>query len=223
MAVSRPARQGDLVEADFEILFGGMKIEGGESKNHPITLGEGKFIPGFEDGILGIVASEEKTFSITAPKDYAKENLRGKMLDVKVKINAVYEITIPELTDEFAKSLGYFETTQALKDNIREELRVEKEKAEKERVRNLLAQKMAEKSEIDVADILIDQEVNKMIMEMETNVKQHGADFEQYLATLKKTKNDLKKDFRGPAERRVRISLVLSEIAKKENVEVDES
>lgn len=223
IAVSRPAQKGDRVEVDFEIRSAGVKIEGGESKNHPIELGEGKFIPGFEDGILGMAAGEEKTFSITASLDYAKENLRGKTLDVKVRINLVFEVATPELTDEFAKSLGQFETAQALKDNIREGLRAEKEEAEKERVRNLLAQKIAEKSEIDIADILIDQEVDKMIMEMETSVKQHGVVFEQYLATLKKTRDDLKKDFKEPAERRVRISLVLSEIAKKEDVKLDES
>lgn len=223
VAVSRPAQKGDLVEVDFEIRSAGVEIEGGESKNHPIELGEGKFIPGFEDGILGLVAGQEKTFSITASRDYVKEGLRGKTLDVKVKVNSVFEVAMPELTDEFAKSLGQFETAQALKESIKNQLRAEKEEAEKERVRNLTAQKIAEKSEIDVADILIDQEANKMISEMEASVKQHSADFEQYIATLKKTRDDLRKDFRAPAERRVRISLVLSEIANKENIKLDEA
>ncbi|MEK7097859.1 MAG: trigger factor [Patescibacteria group bacterium] len=221
--VPRPAQKGDLAEVDFEIRLAGVKIEGGESRNHPIVLGEGKFIPGFEDGIIGMMAGEEKTFSITAPKDYAKENLRGKTLEVKIKANTIYEVIVPELTDEFAKSLGEFETAQALKDSVKKELLIEKENADKERVRHLLAQKVADKSTIDVADILVDQEISKMISELDANVCSHGADFEQYLATIKKTKDDLKNDFREQAERRVRMSLVLAEIADKENIKLDEA
>ena len=220
--VSRPAQKGDLTEVDFEIRSAGVKIEGGESKNHPIILGEGKFIPGFEDGILGARAGEEKEFSISVPEDYAKESLRGKKLDVKAKINAVYELTTPELTDEFAKTIGNFDTAQAMRDNIRDGLKAEKEAEEKERMRNFTVGKIADAAEMEVADILITQEVNKMISELAQSVQAHGADFESYLVHIKKTKDDLKKDFAKQAEKRVRISLVLSEIAASEQIKLDE-
>ena len=161
--VSRPAQKGDLAEVDFEIRSAGVKIEGGESKDHPIVLGEGKFIPGFEDGIMGARAGEEKEFSISVPEDYGKESLRGKKMDVKAKVNAVYELTTPELTDEFAKTIGNFDTAQAMRDNIRDGLKAEKEAEEKERMRNLTAGKIADAAEMEAAAILIDQEVNKII------------------------------------------------------------
>ena len=219
--VSRPVQKGDLAEVDFEIRSAGVKIEGGESKDHPIILGEGKFIPWFEDGILGARAGEEKDFSISVPEDYGKESLRGRRLDVKAKVNAVYELTTPELTDEFAKTNGNFDTVQAMRDNICDGLKAEKEAEEKERMRNLTVGKIADAAEMEVADILIDQEINKMISELAQSVQSHGADFESYLTHIKKTKDDLKKDFTKQAERRVRISLVLTEIAKKEEVELD--
>ena len=220
--VDRPAQKGDLAEVDFEIRSAGVKIEGGESKNHPIILGEGKFIPGFEDGILGARAGEEKEFSISVPEDYGKESLRGKKLDVKAEINAVYELTTPELTDEFAKTIGNFDTAQAMRDNIRDGLKAEKEAEEKERMRNFTVGKIADAAEMEVADILITQEVNKMISELAQSVQAHGADFESYLVHIKKTKDDLKKDFAKQAEKRVRISLVLSEIAASEQIKLDE-
>ena len=220
--VDRPAQKGDLAEVDFEIRSAGVKIEGGESKNHPIILGEGKFIPGFEDGILGARAEEEKDFPISVPEDYAKESLRGGKLDVKAKINAVYELTMPELTDEFAKTFGGFETARALKDNIRDGLKAEKEAEEKERMRHLVIGQIADTAEMEVADILIDQEINKMISELAQSIQAHGADFESYLAHIKKTKDDLKKDFAKQAEKKVRISLTLSEIAEKEDIKLDE-
>ena len=220
--VNRPAQRGDLVEVDFEIRSADVKIEGGGSENHPIVLGEGKFIPGFEDGILGARAGGEKEFSIFAPEDYAKESLRGRKLDVKAKINAVYELTTPELTDEFAKTIGNFETARALKDNILDGLKAEKEAEEKEQMRHLVIGQIADAAEMEVADILITQEINKMISELAQSVQAHGADFESYLAHIKKTKDDLKKDFTKQAEKRVRISLALSEIVEKEKIELDE-
>jgi len=220
--VDRPAQKGDLAEVDFEIRSAGVKIEGGESKDHPIVMGEGKFIPGFEDGITGARVGEEKEFSISVPEDYGKESLRGKRLDVKAKINAVYELTTPELTDEFAKTIGNFDTAQAMRDNIRDGLKAEKEAEEKERMRNFTVGKIADAAEMEVADILITQEVNKMISELAQSVQAHGADFESYLIHIKKTKDDLKKDFAKQAEKRVRISLVLSEIAASEQIKLDE-
>jgi len=220
--VDRPAQKGDLAEVDFEIRSAGVKIEGGESKDHPIVLGEGKFIFGFEDGITGARAGEEKEFSISVPEDYGKESLRGKKLDVKAEINAVYELTTPELTDEFAKTIGNFDTAQAMRDNIRDGLKAEKEAEEKERMRNFTVGKIADAAEMEVADILITQEVNKMISELAQSVQAHGADFESYLIHIKKTKDDLKKDFAKQAEKRVRISLVLSEIAASEQIKLDE-
>lgn len=220
--VTREAKTGDLVELDFEARNAGVKIEGGESRNHPLIIGESKFLPGFEENIVGMKAGEEKTFTIIVPKDYYQEILREKVLDFTVKINNVYELTLPELNDEFAKSLGAFESLTALEDNIKENIVKDKEIKEKERLRKIFAEKLADKTTIDVPEVLVDQEVNTMIAEMRQNIEREGANFDSYLMGIKKTTEDLKREFHKQGDTRVRIALCLEEIAKKENIVLDD-
>lgn len=220
--VAREAKTGDLVELDFEARIAGVKLDGGESRNHPLILGESKFIPGFEENITGMKAGEEKTFSVTVPKDYYQEQLREKILDFKVKINGVYELALPELNDEFAKSLGAFETLVALEESVKENIAKDKETKEVERVRRVFAEELAVKATIDVPDMLVDQEVDTMIAEMRQNIEREGANFDSYLMGIKKTTDDLKKEFRKQADTRVRIALCLKEIAKQENITLDD-
>ena len=220
--VAREARMGDLTELDFEARIAGVKLDGGESRNHPLILGESKFIPGFEENIIGMKAGEEKTFSVTVPKDYYQEQLREKILDFTVKVNGVYELALPELNDEFAKSLGAFETLVALEESVKGNITKDKETKEAERVRRTFAEELAAKATIDVPDMMVDQEVGTMIAEMRQNIEREGANFDSYLMGIKKTTDDLKKEFRTQADTRVRIALCLKEIAKQENIALDE-
>lgn len=216
--VTRPAQKGDFVEVDFEARQAGVKIEGGESRNHPLVIGESKFIPGFDAQCEGMQAGEEKKFALQVPKDYGHEAWRGRTLDFTVKMNAVYAVELPELNDEFVKSLGAFADVAALEKNISEGLHHEKEREQKEKFRNNVVEVIAKKADMEIADILIDQEVRKMVSEIEHNVKDGGLDFDTYLTHIKKTRGEIEKDLRAQAETRVRVSLVLAEIAKKENI-----
>jgi len=220
--VTRPAEKGDFVEVDFEARQAGVKIEGGESRNHPLVIGESKFIPGFDAQCEGMQAGEEKKFSLQVPKDYGHEAFRGRSLDFTVKMNAVYAVQLPEINDEFAKSLGSFADVAALEKNISEGLHHEKEREQKEKFRNNVVEAIAKKADMEIADILVDQEVHKMIADIEHNVKDGGLDFETYLTHIKKTRAEVEKDLRVQAETRVRVSLVLAEIAKKENISASE-
>ncbi len=197
-------------------------MEGGESKNHPVILGDNRFIPGFEKELEGMKAGEEKEFSLKVPADWPRENLVNKDLDFRVKINLVQERDIPEPSDEFAKSLGNFESLDKLKQNIKEGLFTEKELREKERIRMELIEKVAKDSQIDIPEILIENELEKMIGELEHNVLSMGLEFDRYLREIKKTTEDLKKEWRNQAEKRVKIGLVLREIIKKEKIEANE-
>lgn len=220
--VTRPAQKGDFVEVDFEARQAGVKIEGGESRNHPLVIGESKFIPGFDAECEGMQAGEEKKFTLTVPKDYGHEAWRGKALDFTVKMNAVYAIELPAITDEFAQSIGAFADIEALEKSISEGLRHEKEGQQKEKFRNNAVEAIAKKADMEIADILVDQEVRKMMADIEHNVKEGGLDLETYLTHIKKTRAEVEKDLRVQAETRVRVSLVLAEIAKKENITVSQ-
>lgn len=200
ITVNRPAQKGDRVEVDFN-----------ENKNYPLVLGEGRFDPNFEKEIEGMKVGEEKEISLT-----------DKKLNFKVKLNLVQEREIPKLSDDFAKSLGEFESIDKLKKSIREGLIQEKETREKERIRMELIEKVAKDSKMDIPQALIEIELDKMINELQDSVQGMGLDFDKYLQEIKKTADGLKKGWRERAEKRARISLTLRAIAEKEKIEVSE-
>ena len=219
VTVNRTAAPGDAVTIDFDTRHGGVKIEGGESKNHLFILGKGQFLPGFEDALTGMKAGEEKSFSLQAPKDWHDKGYAEKSLDFTVKMNLVQERSMPELTDEFVKGLGNFDSVAALKKNVAEGLAQEKEEKETQRIRALLVEAIAEKSTMDVPRVLIDREIEKMTEELRAQIVQMGMQWEDYLTHIKKTPEDLARDWRDDAERRVRIALCLREIGVAEKIE----
>lgn len=232
ITVNRPAKKGDRVEIDFITRSNGVKIEGGESRNHPLIIGENRFIPGFEEKLEGMKVGQEKNFSLRVPGDWGKNlfrskaslvrGLANKILDFEVKMNLVQERQVPELSDEFAKSLGNFQSLEHLKKSIGEDILKEKELKEKERIRMELIEKVAKNSEMDIPEALINIESDKMINELRTSIESMDLGFDRYLQEIKKTTEDLKKEWRENAIKRVRIALALREIAKKERIEVGE-
>lgn len=226
--VDRASQKGDLIVISYELRSGGVKIEGGDQKQHPIILGEGKLMPGFEDAILGLKTGEEKEFSLDAPKNFPNSQITGlsaqagKKIDFKVKIDDLMQRDLPELDDEFARSIGQFENLASLEKSIKDGLLAEKEQAEKERFRIALISKIAAEIKMDVPDEIIDSETNKMIHELEHDVKHRGMEFDKYLEHIKKTKDDLKKEFREKAAERAKISFAIREIGKAENIKVSD-
>jgi len=217
-AVEREAKKGDIAEVDFELRVNGVKVEGGDSKNHPVVLGEGKFIPGFEDNIEGMKKGEVKEFSVNAPKDYFKKDLAGKKIDFKVTLNRVLEIQLPNLDDEFAQSLGNFKNLAELEENLKKSLELEKKQKEKETFLDSLIGEIVSGSEIELPEVMIKNEQEKIINEMKSNIEQHGLSFDMYLANLKKTIDEIKEGVKEQAEKRVKSVLVLEEIAKQEDI-----
>lgn len=222
ITVNKPAEKGNRVEVDFEVRHGGVKIENGTSKNHPLILGEGRFLPGFEKELEEMSAGEEKDFSIKVPTDWPDKRVADKNLDFRVRMNLVQERQIPELNDEFAKSLGRFESLEALRKNISDGLLEEKETKEKQRIRIELIEKVAKDSKIEVPDNLIEEELERMINEFKFSITGFGLDFEKYLQEINKTVDELKKEWKKQAEKRVRVAICLKAIAEKEKIEVSD-
>jgi len=221
VTVRRAAKSNDSVEINFTVLVGGVPIEGGTSKNHPLIIGRGVFIPGFEDNIIGMQEGEEKEFELNFPADYHKKDLAGKPATFKVKMNLVQERQVPELNDEFAKSLGNFENLEALKKNIQEGMEEEQVAKLKEQKRNDFIEKIIENSEIELPGILTHGEIHQMMHEFEQNLAPMGMSLDQYLEKLKKDKKELEKDWEPMAEKRVKSALLLKEIAKLEEIAAD--
>jgi len=222
ITVNRPAQKNDRIEIDFEVKQGGVKIENGESKNHPLILGQGRFLSGFEDNLEGMSAGEGKSFSLKVPSDWPDKRIVGKNLDFKVRMKLVQKRELSDINDEFAKSLGKFESLEELKNSIKGGIIQEKEIKEKQRMRIELIEKAADESEVEISAELIEQEKENMLNELKANIIGLGLDFERYLEEIKKTIGEIKKEWQEQAEKRVKIGLCLNAIAEKENIQISD-
>ncbi len=177
--------------------------------------------------IIGGLTDEEKNTNIT------EEEIEKVILDIRTsrapKVEAkegeeekVLEPVLPEFNDEFVQAMGPFENIADFKTKISDNMKLEKENNIKEKTRIKIIEKIIEKSEMDVPEILIESETNKILQRMESDITQMGMKFEDYLKHLKKTDADLRADFRKDAEQRSKLSLVLNEIAKIENLKPEE-
>lgn len=220
--VSRAAKEGDKVEVDFEGFLDNLPFEGGKSENHPLVLGSKTMIPGFEEGILGMKKDEAKEVEITFPKDYHAGHLADKKTKFKIKLNRLEEVILPELNDDFVKKVSPFKTVSEFRKDVEKRIRENKEAEENKKLEEELLEKAVEKLKVKVPETLIAEEVHGMMHELEHNLTHSGIEMEKYLGHIKKSKEELEKDMRVDAEKRVKIGLLISEIIKKEKISVSE-
>ncbi len=219
-SVDRDAKEGDKVVVDVDMYQEGVAIEGGQSRDTAIIIGQQNLVPGFDDQIKSAKKSQEKKFSLTYPKEHHQKNLAGKNVDFKVVIKDVQERKMPELNDEFASNLGVG-NLQELKKLVKDNLGKEKEQQAEQKTETKLVDKIIENSKFsDMPDVLVDNEVETIVSEIEQNIKDQGGKFEDYLKNIGKSKEQLMKDLSPDAIKRVKSALVIREIAQKEEVEV---
>jgi trigger factor len=208
------------VEVDFEIFSEGKIIEGGKSENHPLVIGDNKFIPGFEDHIVDMKAGDKKTFTLQVPKDYSQKEISGKEIKIDLSLKKVEELKTPEVNDEFARGLGHFKDLSELKSNLRQSLTMEKENKERDRIRLAILNEIVAKSEMELPKILVEERLDSMIQSFDEDLHQKGMELGLYLAHLKKTQDELRKDWLPQAQSQVKMSLVSRAIARQEKIEV---
>jgi trigger factor len=218
--VEREAKDGDNVILDFAVKKEGVPIENGSSKNHPLILGRGVFIPGFEEQIVGMKAGETKNFELTFPKDYHDKGLAGNPAQFTVTVNEVQERKTPELSDEFAKSLGRFENLEDMKKSVTEGMQEEKKHELKEKRRGEFIEALIEATQTELPAILVHEELHKMIGEFEMQLQGMGMTFDQYLNQLKKTVDELEKEWEPQAIKRIKAALALEEVAKEKEIKI---
>jgi trigger factor len=204
---------------DFvEIEYSCKEIENGKLVKDQFILGEGGLIKGFEENVVGMKAGEEKTFIIKFPE---KSPLAGKNGEFKVKVISVQKMELPEINDEFAKQLGAFETLVALKTSMKEGIKMEKTEEEKQRKRAEILEKIAEKSKFEMPVAMVEYEQTRLLDDLKNKITQSiKISFEEYLASIKKTEEEIKETYKKEAEKRLRGFLVLRELGKRENVVV---
>jgi len=216
--INRPAQKNDVVEIETHGFIDGKEIDAFPKKDRFI-LGEGRYPKGFEENLEGLEKGKEKEFALEISKDYWKEDLRNKTMNFKVKLNGVYERHLPEMNDEWAKSLGNFSSFEELKSSIKEGISMEKEFKERDRLRIMLLDKLIEQTEIDLPEILVEGETENQFQMLKNFVAEQGIDFQDYLGRIKKDEESLKKELRKEAEKTLKGFIILRTIAKLENCE----
>lgn len=219
-AVDREARSGDQVEIDFKTYLGKVPVENGESKNHPLTLGESNFVPGFEEKLSGLKKAAKTEFTLKFPKDYHQKHLAAKDVRFEVTMKEVRKKELPALDDAFAKSLGEFKDLADLKKKVSENLKLEKEQKEEERLETEILKALLAQTNFFVPEALVKNEQQKMLDETRHMIESQGGKLEQYLEGLKKTKEQILEGFKSKAEERVKVALILREIGLQKEIKV---
>ena len=220
-AQDKPAGNKDFVEIEYESAQLNLNTKG--PIKDKFILGEGGFMKGFEDNLVGMKAGETKEFSVKFPDDSSRKYLAGKDVAFKVKMVAVQKMELPEITDDFAKAMGAFDSLIAFKNNLRESITLEKKESEKQRKRGEILDKISERINFEIPETMVNYEKNRLLEDLKQKISQNiKIAFEDYLASIKQTEESLKETFAKEAEKRIKNFLVLREIGKKEKIEVSE-
>jgi trigger factor len=209
--VDRPAREGDLVNVDFEGLIAGQPFEGNKASNFTIVLGEKRMLPDFEAAIVGMKAGEQKTFPLTFPQDYA-EALRGKTADFTVTVNQVAEPELPALDAELAKTLGVASgDVEQLRREVRENIEKEVAKRTKISVKDQVMEALLAVASFDVPRSLVDNEIGRMQQAAVEDLKQRGMTTENLSLPAEL--------FADRAARRIKLSILVSDLVRRHGLE----
>lgn len=216
-----PAKKGDEITIDFEGKDDkGKAIAGADGKDYPLVLGSNAFIPGFEDNLIGLAAGEEKEFELTFPKDYGVAALQAKKVTFKVKAKLVSEVHESKLDDDFAKKIGPFESLKDLKDDIKKQVKLEKESQARQAYENELIKKITDKAKLDIPQVLVEDQLDRMEAGEKQNLAYQGITWQEHLEQEGLDDKGHRDRHREEAMERVRAGLVLSEISQKEGLDV---
>jgi trigger factor len=222
-ADGRGAAKGDVAAVKFVGTIDGEPFEGGSSDRLPLIIGEDRMIPGWEDQIVGMALDQEKGFDISFPDDYRVEELRSKRAHFQVTLLDLRERILPELDDEFAKSVGDLNTLDELRAEIRDAL----EKRGADDARHHFADRIIDfattNATVELPEVMITNEIEIMRDELRNRLAQQRIGMEQYLEMARQSPEELAVELREPARRRVKTLLVLSAIAEKEGIDASDT
>ena len=213
---------GDFITLDFDGYINGEKFEGGEGRSHPLTLGSGRFIPGFEEQLVGAKVGQELDVNVKFPEDYHDEKYAGKDATFKCKILSIKHRDLPELNDEFAAKASAFKTLDELKENVRKNMIDAAERAALERQQEQLLEKAAENITVDIPPVMIENQITQMVREQELRLQASGMTLEQYFQMTGHEMSEWRESMRESAEQAVRINLLLEAVADAEKISVDQ-
>ncbi len=210
---------GDTAVISFTGVVDGKEVEGAKGENYPLEIGSHSFIPGFEEGLVGMKTGETKKLNLKFPENYVEE-LKGKDVEFTVTVNEVKTRVLPEINKEFFEDLGYEDVKdeKGLREKVKEELTREKEHNEDDIFMDKVLEAAAKNMKVEINPEIIDDEVHRMINQYAEQLKMQGMDFNEFLKITGTKEEDLHKQMEPEAEKRVKYRFMLEAIAEKEDL-----
>ena len=213
--------KGDTAVIDFKGTVDGEELEGGTGENYPLEIGTNTFIPGFEDGVLGMKVGEEKDLHLKFPDDYVKD-LAGKEVIFHVTLHEIKSRILPDIDEDFFKDLGYDKVTNALElaKEVENTLKESKQKDIDDRFLEDVLKAASENMEVELPEEIIDDEVHRMMHQFESQLKMQGLTMDQYYQFTNTTHEDMHKEMEPEAIRRIKYRYLLEAVSEAEKIEV---
>lgn len=216
-AKAAPAEKGDRVTVSFRGTIDGQPFDGGAQQDLPVVLGSGRFLPGFEDNLIGVKAGDSRTFNLKFPDDYSAPAVAGKEATFAVDVASVEAPGAATVDDALAKTLG-FDSLPKLREALRGQLQRDHAAASRRKLKRALLDRLDERHKFEPPPSLVEQEFNGVWQTVEADLKQQGRTFADEGTTEEKARAD----YRAIAERRVRLGLVIAEIGERNNIGVSD-
>lgn len=214
----RPVKVGDHVTFDFDGFVEGEPLEHGSAQDFVLEIGSGRFIPGFEDQIVGMKPGESGDITVNFPEDYHEKSIAGKPATFKVTIKSIQEKRLPELNDEFAKEVSAFETLEELKADIRSHIEKSLEEQNKNTAKVAIMDEVVSRIAFDIPEKMIEKEATRMFRDMVYRLASQGMDPQAALGST--NMEEIQQRYREPALKRIKEDLAVNAIAKQEKIDV---
>ena len=210
----------DTAVIDFEGFKNDVAFEGGKGENYSLEIGSNSFIPGFEEAVIGMETGETKDIPLTFPENYHAADLAGAEVVFKVKVNEIKTKQLPEVNDDFAKTVNHHntETMKDLLEHLEAHLREDKEAEAEEKFTNAVLTQVVDGSSLEVPASLIAEETDRMVEDFAARLKQQGFTMEQFSQITGQTEAQLREQMTPDATGKVKVRLVLDAIANQENL-----
>jgi trigger factor len=212
----------DKVLLDIQMYLDKVPVEGGQGQGVAVVLGKNYIVPGFDDKIIGMKKGDVREFELHYPEEYYQKNLAGKNVEFKVTAKEVYKREQPELTEEFAMSFGV-KSLEELKKALTDNLKMEQEQKASQKLEIEMLEKITEKAKFgDIPEELVKSEAHAMFHEFEHSLEHQGGNINDYMSSMKKTKEEMMLDMMPEAMKRVKMILMIREVGVLEGVKVED-
>ncbi len=215
---------GNIAIIDFEGFKDNKPFDGGKADNYELEIGSGRFIPGFEEQLVGMKKEEEKEIKVTFPKDYPHDELKGKEATFKVKLHEIKEKVKRKFDKELFDDLGIegVDSKEKLEEHIKEDIKKAKEADLEAKYEDKILEEVAKNVEVDIPQEMVEDEIDRLVDRYKSELASQGMDINLYYQMTKTTEKDLRQNMENNAYKDVLYRLMLDDIAKQEKIEIND-